>query len=99
MFSNYLAIQRVLYWNNQVLTEHKLPYFVHTTTYNKKVITEIFESQNIFRALFLISFDSEGFIISIYWSHISSLSLSFILQNSKQKSNDAEEAECNLQHH
>lgn len=65
MFSSYSAIQTISYWNNQVLTEHKLPYFVHTTTYNKKAITEIFERQSILRALFLISFDSESFIISI----------------------------------
>lgn len=46
------------------------------------MIIEKFESQNILRALFLTSFDSEGFIISIYRSYISSLSLSlpFILQ-------------------
>lgn len=40
----------------------------------------MFESQGIFRVLFLTSFVSESFTISIYRSHISSLSLPFILE-------------------
>lgn len=76
-FSRFLAIQRAINWINK---EYKLPCFVHTITYNKNMIIEMFESQNIFRALFLTSSDSEGFTISIYRSHISSLSLSFILE-------------------